>query len=117
MPMNLDRADLKMALVAVSWYRRAFVLAKRPIPRAADRLADHLHQALTELAETASRGHVLEGAPQEWVSTREAAQQLGCTQRHARRIAARLGHRVGRDWVIPTDALPRGEDNDVDAAG
>jgi hypothetical protein len=45
-------------------------------------------------------------AQQEWVSTRQAATILGCSERQARRIAAQVGHRVGRQWLIPKDALP-----------
>jgi hypothetical protein len=99
LPMNLDRADLKMALVAVSWYRRAFVLAKRPVPAAADRLAEHLQQAL------AVNGQEIVAAQPHLISTRQAAELLGCSDRTARRIAARVGRRVGREWLIPVDAI------------
>jgi hypothetical protein len=43
--------------------------------------------------------------PAQWVSTRQAAHKLGCSERQARRVAARVGHRVGGRWVIPADAL------------
>jgi hypothetical protein len=104
-PMNLDRADMKMALVAVSWYRRAFVLAKRQVPPAADRLVDHLQQAM------AANGQEPAAVQPHWVSTRQAARQLGCSDRNARRIAEQIGgRRVGRAWIIPADALPSEED-------
>jgi AraC-like DNA-binding protein len=101
---DLDRADLKMALVAVSWYRRAFVLAKRPVPPAAERLAQHLEEAL------AANGQETLAAQPHWVSTKQMAQRLGCSDRTARRIAKQVGHRVGRAWIIPADALPSEED-------
>ncbi len=44
-----------------------------------------------------------------WVSTREAARRLGCSERNARRIAERVGWKVGRDWQVPADALPEEE--------
>lgn len=106
--MNLDRPDLRMALVATSWYRRAHILAKRPVPPAADRLAQHLEQALGALA---TNGQADGAAQPHWLTTRQVAQQLGCSDRTARRIATRIGHRIGRDWLIPADAV-REEDND-----
>jgi hypothetical protein len=104
--MTLDRADLRMALAAVSYYRRAHILAKRPVPTAADALAEHLEQALMSAS-----GQDDVAAQPEWLSTGQVARLLGCSERTARRIAARIGSRVGRDWVISADALPRREDN------
>ncbi len=103
--MSLDRPDLRMALVAASWYRRAHILAKRPVPAAADRLAQHLEQAL------AANGQADRASPPQWLTTKQVAQQLGVSDRTARRIATRIGHRVGRAWLIPADALP--EENDA----
>lgn len=108
--MNLDRADLRMALAAVSYYRRAHILAKRPVPPAADMLAQRLEQAM------AASGQEPVAPQQEWLSTRQAARLLGCSDRTARRIAARIGRRAGRDWVIPVDALPQREERDSDVA-
>ena len=45
--LMLDPVDLKMALAAVSYYRRAHILSRRPVPPAADRLAEHLKQELS----------------------------------------------------------------------
>jgi hypothetical protein len=95
-----------VALAAVSYYRRAHILGKRPIPPAADSLADHLEQALSV------SGQEPVAAQPDWLSTRQAARLLGCSDRTARRIAVRVGRRVGRDWLIPADALPREEDGD-----
>lgn len=41
-----------------------------------------------------------------YMDTRQAAAQLGCTERHARRLAGQLdGKREGGRWVIPESAL------------
>jgi hypothetical protein len=47
---------------------------------------------------------------EQWVSTKQAARQLGCSERQARRVAARLGERVGGRWLIPAAALENEED-------
>lgn len=42
----------------------------------------------------------------EWATTEEAATLLGCSARHARRLAPRLGgRRAGRGWLIDRQAL------------
>jgi hypothetical protein len=105
--MTLDDTDVRMALVAANYYRRAHILSKRPIPAAADRLVDHLQQTLS------ANGQETAAAQTHWLSTRQAARLLGCSDRTARRIAARIGRRVGREWLIPADALPEEEDNDA----
>ncbi|MGO9098864.1 MAG: helix-turn-helix domain-containing protein [Mycobacterium sp.] len=92
--------DLKMAIVAVAYYRRAHILSKRPVPPSADRLADHLQQTLLS-----ANGQEMPAAQTHWLSTRQAARLLGCSDRTARRIAARVGRRIGRDWLIPADAI------------
>lgn len=107
---SLDQTDLRMAWVTANYYRRAHILAKRPVPAAADRLADHLQAALTVSAN--GQGSVV--AQPDWVSTGEAARQLGCSERTARRLAARVGRRVGRERMIPVDALPGEEETTVD---
>lgn len=41
-----------------------------------------------------------------YMDTRQAAAQLGCTERHARRLAGRLdGRREGGRWLIPESAV------------
>jgi AraC-like DNA-binding protein len=99
----LDDIDVRMALVAASYYRRAHILCKRPVPAAADRLINHLtHLAVNGQANGVAQPH--------WLSTKQVAQRLGCSDRTARRIAARVGRRIGRQWVVPADALPSEED-------
>jgi excisionase family DNA binding protein len=104
--MTLDDTDIRMALVAASYYRRAHILCKRPVPAAADRLINHL----THLA---ANGQDSVAAQPHWLTTRQAAELLGCSDRTARRIAARVGRRVGREWLIPVDAISeeRGHDD------
>lgn len=98
----LDRTDLQTAAVAVEYYRRAHLLSKRPIPPAADRLAEHLR----DLVSVNGQGNGT--AEQHWFTTTQTAQQLQCSERTARRIARRVGRKVGRQWLIPADALPEG---------
>jgi hypothetical protein len=94
-------------LVALEYYRRAHLLSKRPIPPAADRLAEHLERALS------AGGQEPVAAQPDWLSTRQAAGRLRCSDRTARRIAERLGRKVGREWLIPADALPEEDEGDV----
>jgi hypothetical protein len=60
-------------------------------------------------ASVAASGHPEPAAAQHWLSTRQTAQQLGCSDRTARRIAQKVGHRIGREWLIPAAALPEEE--------
>jgi hypothetical protein len=46
----------------------------------------------------------------EWLSTAEFAARLGISDRAARRRAAKIGRKVGWQWVIAADALPEVED-------
>ena len=102
--VQLDATDLHMARVAVEFYRRACLLSKREVPPAATRLAGHLEQAVSEV------GHAPMVPPQEWLTTQQIAQRLGCSQRHAQRIAAKYGTRHGWTWLVPADALALPED-------
>jgi hypothetical protein len=108
MSTGLDRTDLEMARVALSYYRRAHVLSRRPVPPAAQRLADRLDLALS----VSASGREDVAAQIEWLSTRQVAQRLNCCERTAQRLAERVGRRFGRDWFIPADALPDEEEND-----
>jgi hypothetical protein len=111
----LDGTDVRMALVAIEYYKRAHILSKRPVPEAARRLTDHLNQALAESPTMASCGHPQQGEAQQLLSTKQLAQRLGCSQRHARRTAARIGRRIGRDWLVAGDAIGE-EDTDDDGS-
>jgi len=103
MTSPLDLTDLKTARAAVAYYMRGHQLVRKPVPPAAVRLAAHLEQAMS------LNGPGVVVPQPHWMTTTEAATRLGCTQRHARRIAQQIGYRVGRQWLIDPDALP--EDN------
>ena len=100
---GLDRTDLRTALVAANYYTRAHALIKRPVPDAAIRLIDNLQQALS------SSGHPEERPQPQLMTVKQLAEQRGCSTRHARRIATRIGHRFGRQWLIPVDAIEEQE--------
>lgn len=97
---GLDRTDLAMARVAIAWYIRAHHINNRAVPAAAWRLSDHL-----DAMASASGPKPVVPHPH-WVTTAQAAERLGCSTRHARRIARKIGERVGRQWLIDPDALP-----------
>lgn len=98
--MSLDQTDLRMALAAADFYRRACVLSKRPVPPAADRLVEHL------LALMSDHGQQPATPQPHWLTTEQVARRLNISERHARRIATTVGQRVGRQWWIPETALP-----------
>lgn len=100
--MTLDAADLRMALHALAYYRSAYGYLKRPVPPGAERLEEHLQQALAASGQE-------EVAPQvNWVTTREVMRRCNCSESTAKRIARSVGKKVGRDWMVPADALPEG---------
>lgn len=98
--MTLDKADLKMALAAVSYYRRALEISKVPEPPAAARLADRLRGAL------AANGQEDTVRQVNWLTTRDVMRRCNCSESTARRIAKRFGKKVGRQWLVSADALP-----------
>ena len=102
--MTLDPIDLQTARSVVGYYRRAHELSKRPVPPAADRLAANLEALMSSV------GHEPVVAQPHWLTTAEVAARLNISQRHARRIAVRIGQRIGHQLVVPADALPTEED-------
>jgi hypothetical protein len=92
---------LRAALQAVQLAARRRGLDGLPPSADYGQLAEALRSAL------AADGREPVAEQPDWVSTRQAARKLGCSERNARRIAARVGHRVGRQWLIPADALPK----------
>ncbi len=98
--MTLDNNDLRTARTAVAFYRRAYVMHKRPVPPAVTALAQHLTSMLAE------GGQETVVPQQEWLTTRQVATRLRCSQRTARRIAAQVGRKAGHQWLIPADAVP-----------
>ena len=97
---------LRAALTAVQLAERRRGLDGLPPMADYGRLRSALSSAL---AATGHENAAAEPESVEWVSTREAARTLGCSERQARRIAARVGRRVGGRWLIPADALQREE--------
>ena len=96
---QLDATDLHMARVAVEFYRRACVLSRRDVPPAADRLAGHLDLLLSD------NGQLSVAAQQEWLTTGQIAERLGCSPRQAQRIATKHGTRFGRQLLTRLAAL------------
>ena len=93
-----------MARAATAYYVRAHMLSRREVPPAALRLAGHLDLLLSDI------GQAPVVPPQEWLTTQQVAERLGCSQRAAQRIATKCGTRFGRQLLTPADALP--EDTD-----
>ena len=106
MNAHLDRAELQMALVALAYYQRAHLIMGRPIPAE----ADHLEQRLRTLM--SADGPKNDVRLEKLITTGQIAQRLNISQRHARRIATKVGRRVGRQWLTPEDALALPEETD-----
>lgn len=96
----LDSTDLRMALVAVKYYLRAHQLAQRTPDLAAFRLAHHLEDTIMSVD-----GHDPVGAQQHLLTVKQLAEHTGVSERHARRIASRVGRKIGRQWLTPVDAV------------
>ena len=96
----LDPSDIRTVLAALRFYRRAHEESHLPIPPALDRAADNL-QAMVAFKRQE------DVVPQEeWLTTAEVADRMQCSANTALRLARRHGHRVGRQWLTPADALP-----------
>lgn len=106
MTLTLDRIDLQMALTAVQYYLRGHRLRQLTPELPAFRLAHRLEEILAVSVD----GHESVGLQQEWLTVQQAAQRIGKSERTARRIANEVGRKVGRQWLIPADALPEHED-------
>jgi hypothetical protein len=98
--MTLNQGDIRTALAAVEFWRSAHRLSQLPVPPALDRTAANL-QAMAAL----KRQEGVVPQPQ-WLTTAEVAERMQCSTNTALRTARRLGHRVGRQWLTPADALP-----------
>lgn len=98
----LDHIDLKTCRVGLLWIQRHRELYRQPADPAVDRAIEHLEEVLS----VSARGPKDDAVEENWVTTKQAAERLGCSARHIRRIAERLcGRRDGRDWLIPEGAL------------
>lgn len=96
----LDLLDIRAALAALRFHRRAHEESRLSVPPALDRAADNL-QALM-----AVNGQSDNTSRQDWLTTDQIAERLQCSERTARRIAAEVGKKIGRQWMAPADALP-----------
>lgn len=98
---------LEIALKPLLLAERHRRLNRLPDSESERRLASALRQAMSAEPQTDRPKPV--GAHTDsarWITTRKAAEMLGCTERHARRIAGRLdGIRDGRGWFIPESAI------------
>lgn len=101
---GLDGTDIEMALVAVRYYLRGLALVQRTPDVAAFRLAHHLELLMSV------DGHDSVVRQQEWLTVNQAAQRTGKSERHTRRIAAKVGRKVGRQGLEKLT-----DDNYVDA--
>jgi len=102
--MTLDRADLTAAKILVGWYMDFHRHHRRPVDPIAVRLSDNLDTAL------AANGQKKVAPEDHWITTGEAARRLHKSERTARRIAEQgIGRRVGRQWLLPADAIPEEE--------
>ena len=96
---DLDRSDLKTVRAALRFYRRVHEEAHLPIPPALDRVAANL-QAMVAFKRQE------DVVPQtQWLTTAEVAERMQCSANTALRLARRHGHRVGRQWLTPADAI------------
>lgn len=100
MPSDLDRADIRTAMAAVKFWKRVHEFSNVAVPPAADRLLERLEALM------AANGQESVVSEQQWLTTDQIAERMQCSERTARRIAARVGKRIGRQWLAPPDALP-----------
>jgi hypothetical protein len=96
----LDPLDIRTALAAVEFWRSAHRLSRVPVPPALDRAADNLTTLM------AVNGQCQNASQQDWLTTDQIAERLRCSVRTARRVAAEVGKKVGRQWMAPAEALP-----------
>ena len=100
MTSMLDPSDIRTVLAALQFHRRAHEWSRLPVPPALDRVAANLESMLAFKRQD-------EVVPQEeLLTTTEVAARMRCSANTALRLARRHGHRVGRQWLTPADALP-----------
>jgi hypothetical protein len=95
-----DQLDIRVALAALRFHRHAYEESRLQVPPALDRATD----SLTALM--AANGQCCNTSQQDWLTTDQIAERLQCSARTARRIAAEVGKKIGRQWMAPADALP-----------
>ncbi|WP_336672277.1 helix-turn-helix domain-containing protein [Tsukamurella sp. USMM236] len=71
-----------------------------PVPKWMSALQSRLQSGATSVEEPADL------AAPEYLSVTEVASELGISTRCARRRVARIGMKIGNQWVVSRDALP-----------
>jgi hypothetical protein len=92
--------DIRTVLAALRFYRRAHEWSRLPVPPELDLVAANL----TALVAFKRQEDVV--PQEEWLTTAQVADRMHCSSSTALRTARRHGHRVGRIWLTPADALP-----------
>jgi hypothetical protein len=103
----LTLGELSVARTAIAEtiirHRRARALVPVALHQVLQRIDTLL---LTSAASANGRGETAVVEESNWMSTTEAAAQIGCTARRVRQIAPRIGgRRVGRRWIFPARAV------------
>lgn len=100
---GLDDIDLRAARHVIAEYARRRRLAGQPIPSSVVRLHTHV---LMSACGPEHVGAQEESTTVEHVDSHQAADLLGCSERHVRRLAADLdGHRIAGRWVFDRSAV------------
>ena len=98
---------LQVTLTAVQMAERGRRLKGLPDSPAHRRLAGALRTAMAACPQTdGPKPAAAQTKNNRWLTAKEAAEMLGCSQRHARRLAPKLdGDRSSGPWFIPQAAL------------
>lgn len=98
MPTTLDTTQTNVALWVLAEFKRRRRIVGQPIPAAVADLHTHLLMSGNGPAPEPARA---QSKPAEQVDTHQAADLLGITPRHVRRIAADLdGQRIAGRWIF-----------------
>src|SRR5579875_503072 len=107
--MTLDETDLRGAYYCAAEVLRRRRLSGQPIPSWLRGHFDRLDRAVRAAAASTSgheSGCVERELRQQWLTATQAAQALGVSARHVRRLAADLdGQLVGGRWLFPAGTV------------
>lgn len=96
-PPLLDDTDLRNCRLGLRWIQRFRELHGQPEHPAYARALAHLDTELGSACATEPPA-----VKHNWMTTKQVAERLGCSQRYVRRIATKLGAvKTGRDWRFP----------------
>jgi excisionase family DNA binding protein len=97
-PVMLDETDLRNCRVGLHWIQCYLELNREPPHPAFARALNALDKALASSA----NGTEPPAEEDDWLTTAQVAERLGCSTRYVRRRAAELGGiKAGRDWRFP----------------